>query len=152
VQLGKESVCVRERERGEEGEGNMATKKGRGQRVQLDAMGGEEHHQEIEAGGAPTPPPPPSSSLLEAVSSLAPALEILERFHHRNRNQHRLSRWWAQAGMLRRHLRKMMTMMEQPPVKRKKKKMGRGNEGDEEDELVVRATFLRERIVPRAYL
>ncbi|EGO57609.1 hypothetical protein NEUTE1DRAFT_121997 [Neurospora tetrasperma FGSC 2508] len=58
----------------------------------------------------PSPPSNPSdpttpSSLLPI---LTPALEILSRFHHRNKNQHRLSKWWAEADMLRRHLRKLI--------------------------------------------
>ncbi|KAJ4292188.1 hypothetical protein N0V88_005817 [Collariella sp. IMI 366227] len=46
-----------------------------------------------------------------------PALELLARFHHRNKNQHRLSKWWAQADMLRRHLRKMVEELEDGLVK-----------------------------------
>ncbi|KAK3953637.1 hypothetical protein QBC32DRAFT_338408 [Pseudoneurospora amorphoporcata] len=45
------------------------------------------------------------SSLLP---TLTPALDILSRFHHRNKNQHHLSKWWAEADMLRRHLRKLI--------------------------------------------
>ncbi|EAQ89003.1 hypothetical protein CHGG_05622 [Chaetomium globosum CBS 148.51] len=49
-----------------------------------------------------TAPPPSSTTLTTTAASLAPALELLERFHHRNKNQHRLAKWWAQADMLRR--------------------------------------------------
>ncbi|EAA33684.1 hypothetical protein GE21DRAFT_4181 [Neurospora crassa] len=52
----------------------------------------------------PSDPTTPSSLL----PILTPALEILSRFHHRNKNQHRLSKWWAEADMLRRHLRKLI--------------------------------------------
>lgn len=62
---------------------------------------------------APHPPHlDPASPLAAAAASLAPALDLLERFHHRNRNQHRLSKWWAQADMLRRHVRKMLRELE----------------------------------------
>ncbi|KAG7290290.1 hypothetical protein NEMBOFW57_000289 [Staphylotrichum longicolle] len=41
------------------------------------------------------PPTLDTTTLNTAIASLAPALELLERFHHRNKNQHRLSKWWA---------------------------------------------------------
>ncbi|KAK4034900.1 hypothetical protein C8A01DRAFT_38596, partial [Parachaetomium inaequale] len=52
------------------------------------------------------------TALTTAIASLAPGLELLERFHHRNKNQHRLSKWWAQADMLRRQVRKMLRELE----------------------------------------
>ncbi|KAK3494523.1 uncharacterized protein B0T23DRAFT_419231 [Neurospora hispaniola] len=58
----------------------------------------------------PSPPSNPSNpkSPSSLLPTLTPALEILSRFHHRNKNQHRLSKWWAEADMLRRHLRKLI--------------------------------------------
>ncbi|KAL1838843.1 hypothetical protein VTJ49DRAFT_2166 [Mycothermus thermophilus] len=72
---------------------------------------------------APIPSiPPPSQAkpipmitketLTTASEALAPALHLLERFHHRNRNQHRPCRWWAQADMLRRGVSKMLGEVE----------------------------------------
>ncbi|SPQ26053.1 78fcb27a-5d60-44fc-b333-5564f66bbda6 [Thermothielavioides terrestris] len=63
-------------------------------------------------GAHETPPTLDPAALNAAIASLAPALELLERFHHRNKNQHRLSKWWAQADMLRRHVRKMLRELE----------------------------------------
>ncbi|KAL2133677.1 hypothetical protein VTI74DRAFT_1905 [Chaetomium olivicolor] len=58
-------------------------------------------------------PPTLNPSLLnQALTLLPPALELLARFHHRNKNQHRISKWWAQADMLRRHVRKMVEELE----------------------------------------
>ncbi|KAL0473704.1 hypothetical protein QR685DRAFT_183376 [Neurospora intermedia] len=58
----------------------------------------------------PSPPSNPSDpkSPSDLLPILTPALEILSRFHHRNKNQHRLSKWWVEADMLRRHLRKLI--------------------------------------------
>ena len=64
----------------------------------------------------PSPPTPTSpnttAAAAAALTSLPPALDLLVRFHHRNKNQHRLSKWWAQADMLRRQVRKMITELE----------------------------------------
>ncbi|KAK3313557.1 hypothetical protein B0H66DRAFT_356075 [Apodospora peruviana] len=99
----------------------------------------------------------------KAINTLAPALDILERFHHRNKNQHRLSKWWSSADMLRRHLRKMIESLEdgfeeeekkaKALLKKKKetsnKKMDQSGHGER---IASRAEYLRHILVPRAYL
>lgn len=113
------------------------------------------------------------AALNAAISSLAPALEILERFHHRNKNQHRLSKWWAQADMLRRHTRKMLACLESGAGEaerlaraasakdRKKKKEKKEKEklkgrkeagGGGNAEVRKRAGYLRWKLGPGAYL
>ncbi|GAB1320761.1 hypothetical protein MFIFM68171_10971 [Madurella fahalii] len=99
-----------------------------------------------------------------AISSLSPALEILERFHHRNKNQHRLSKWWAQADMLRRHTRKMLLCLDSgveeaerlARIKAKKKMKTRreagGDAEHENKEARKRAEYLRWKLGPGAYL
>ena len=87
--------------------------------------------------------------------SLAPALHILERFHHRNKNQHRTSKWWPLADMLRRHLRKLLHHQHQrhPPKSssiKSAKKNERKHDGNEM--MVARSEYLRRALVPRAYL
>ncbi|KAK3401180.1 hypothetical protein B0T20DRAFT_162425 [Sordaria brevicollis] len=143
----------------------------------------------------PSEPEPPTttistlSSLPPSISNdpssllpiLTPAFEILSRFHHRNKNQHRLSKWWAEADMLRRHLRKLIEAAnewcdkeperearrrkeEQKRKKREKnERLGRfgkvgeddeGKEGEDDKELEevrVRAEYLRGTLGPRAY-
>ncbi|KAK3374965.1 hypothetical protein B0H63DRAFT_481405 [Podospora didyma] len=108
----------------------------------------------------------PLDTLRQTVESLGPALEILERFHHRNKNQHRLSKWWAETDMLRRHVRKTLAVADQrlekmakeaarrgvkPPNKKRIKK-GVVEEDKDEKYLKARAGFLRMILVPRAYL
>ncbi|KAH6624516.1 hypothetical protein B0J18DRAFT_428531 [Chaetomium sp. MPI-SDFR-AT-0129] len=48
-----------------------------------------------------------------SLTTLTSALHLLERAHHRNKNQHRLSGWWwARADMLRRGVRKLVGGLE----------------------------------------
>ncbi|KAK4455961.1 hypothetical protein QBC34DRAFT_432258 [Podospora aff. communis PSN243] len=104
----------------------------------------------------PTPDPDPlSSSLLltQTLASLIPTLQILNRFHHRNRNQHRIAKWYSHLDMLRRHLRKFLVAVEgriaeveRMSVKKKKK----GDNGGEE--VRVRAGWIGGVLVRGAYL
>ncbi|KAF3354005.1 hypothetical protein VdG1_00262 [Verticillium dahliae VDG1] len=48
--------------------------------------------------------PPPSP---DAADALASVLHILDRFHHRHRNQHRVAKWWVHFTLLRRALRRL---------------------------------------------
>ncbi|KAK3380325.1 hypothetical protein B0T24DRAFT_190601 [Lasiosphaeria ovina] len=105
-------------------------------------------------------------ALRQTIAALAPALEILDRFHHRNRNQHRLSRWWAEADMLRRHAHKLLAAAEArrgaleaaaaaaaaAAATRRKKKQRRVEDEPCERDLGVRAGFVCAQLVPRAYL
>ncbi|KAL2160533.1 hypothetical protein VTH06DRAFT_1221 [Thermothelomyces fergusii] len=118
-----------------------------------------------EALGDPT-------ALGAAVDSLAPALELLERFHHRNKNQHRTCKWWAQADMLRRHLRKLLAELERArgeadrrrrrhhrrPPDRQPELQNQGpqtlllRQGACGTRVATRAEYLRARLGPRAFL
>ncbi|KAK4123901.1 hypothetical protein N657DRAFT_681014 [Parathielavia appendiculata] len=119
------------------------------------------------------PPTLDSAILTPAIASLAPALELLERFHHRNKNQHRISKWWAQADMLRRHIWKMLgeleaaveaaertgRVRERQRVKGKRKekeqvkKVGERGQGEGEGRAVrKRAGYLRWKLGPGAFL
>ncbi|EEY22539.1 predicted protein [Verticillium alfalfae VaMs.102] len=56
------------------------------------------------------PPPSPSDNdaqTADAADALASVLHILDRFHHRHRNQHRVAKWWVQFTLLRRALRRL---------------------------------------------
>lgn len=113
---------------------------------------------------APLPSTLDTTTLNTAIASLAPALELLERFHHRNKNQHRLSKWWAQADMLRRHVRKMLAELEgcvegAERAERRRNLMkakGKGRKDGEEDpsgEMVrKRAGYLRWGLGPGTFL
>ncbi|KAK4193622.1 hypothetical protein QBC35DRAFT_536898 [Podospora australis] len=103
--------------------------------------------------------------LTSAIESLSPVHEILCRFHHRNKNQHRIAKWWAQADMLRRHTGKFIFCLENALeeaerlerigslMKRKKKKTEkRKREEEEEEEIKKRAGYLRWGLGPGCFL
>ncbi|KAK4106722.1 hypothetical protein N658DRAFT_520207 [Parathielavia hyrcaniae] len=118
------------------------------------------------------PPAVDPAILSLAIASLAPALELLERFHHRNKNQHRIAKWWAQADMLRRHVRKMLGELEaavEPAEKAARAKERQrvkgtgkgksqklveavGEENMQAEVLRKRAGYLRWRLGPGAFL
>ncbi|KAM7207406.1 hypothetical protein V8F20_002286 [Naviculisporaceae sp. PSN 640] len=112
----------------------------------------------------------------KAISELEPVLHILERFHHRNKNQHRINKWWAEADMLRRQVRKLIEGLRAGLVdeernvrmqemlakkgssvavkKRKGKEQGEEDEnGFKKDEFGIyeRAVYIRGMLVPRAW-
>lgn len=95
------------------------------------------------------------ATLEQALSRLGPALEILDGFTYRNKNQHRLSKWWAQLDMLRRGTRKLSldlqdSVRDRPSQGKKRKKRAVGEAVDQK--LDLRARHLRAQIVPRSYL
>lgn len=107
--------------------------------------------------------------LQKALSTLPPTLSLLTAFHHRNKNQHRLSPWWSHFDRLRRHLGKFLAAVEarvhelerlgRLSAKARAKLLlskngegGGGGDGDAEDEVVVRAWYLRGGVVPGGYL
>jgi ribonuclease MRP protein subunit RMP1 len=50
-------------------------------------------------------PPPPHPELISI-------LQILSAANHRNKNQHRLSKWWKSFSQLRRQVAKLITELE----------------------------------------
>ncbi|KAK2000538.1 hypothetical protein LX36DRAFT_422386 [Colletotrichum falcatum] len=46
------------------------------------------------------------------IDSLVPVLRILDGFNHRNKNQHRVARWWSQFDLLRRSVRRLHDALE----------------------------------------
>jgi ribonuclease MRP protein subunit RMP1 len=104
-----------------------------------------------------------SSALQQALDLLSPALGILDSFAHRNKNQHRLSKWWAQFDMLRRGARKLaadlracLESQARASTINSKKKKSAAAQKERNDALTqkmeTRARHLREQIVPRAFL
>ena len=95
------------------------------------------------------------ATLEQALGRLGPALEILDGFTYRNKNQHRLSKWWAQLDMLRRGTRKLSldlqdSIRDRPSQVKKRKKRAVAKGADQK--LDLRARHLRVQIVPRSYL
>ncbi|KFH43131.1 Ribonuclease MRP protein subunit-like protein [Hapsidospora chrysogenum ATCC 11550] len=76
----------------------------------------------------------PSSTIVTTAirGDLSPLLPILEAFNHRNKNQHRASHWWSHFSILRRSLRSLLA--------------------SGQNASASRASWLRDRIIPRAYM
>jgi ribonuclease MRP protein subunit RMP1 len=77
--------------------------------------------------------------------------QILHLTHHRNKNQHRLAKWWRAFSMLRRNISKLSTELDTniqyTALSAKSKKT------IESREIVERRVeFLEDHLVPRAYL
>lgn len=123
------------------------------------------------------PPPPSLPQLQSSLSSLATATHILDGFAHRNKNQHRSTKWWASFDMLRRSLHKILPDLEAavqrakaisssalggPSSKRRKTAAaggggagvtakGKPTKQPELDRVVERATWTRDVVNVRAY-
>jgi ribonuclease MRP protein subunit RMP1 len=71
-------------------------------------------------------------------TDLLQIFNILTLAYHRNKNQHRRSRWWKELSLLRRNLRRLLAESEKEKEKEK--------EGFEK-----RTSFLREWLLPRCW-
>lgn len=123
-------------------------------------------------------PAPSLAQLQSSLSSLVTASHILDGFAHRNKNQHRATRWWGPFDMLRRSLHKTLPDLEAAfqraeilssssarGIGSKRKKTAGGGGGDvaapaaaakqarqpELDRVIERATWMRDVVDPRAY-
>ncbi|KAK6210227.1 hypothetical protein QIS74_11811 [Colletotrichum tabaci] len=105
------------------------------------------------------------------VAALVPVLQIFDGFNHRNKNQHRVARWWARFDLLRRSVRRLHDALEarvrhrhaqsfKAPTKKSASKanagavIGNGNRrGNALDEHVTaRARLLLDSIIPSSFL
>lgn len=105
------------------------------------------------------------------VAALVPVLQIFDGFNHRNKNQHRVARWWARFDLLRRSVRRLHDALEarvrhrhaqsfKAPSKKSASKanagvvIGNGNRrGNALDEHVTaRARLLLDSIIPSSFL
>jgi ribonuclease MRP protein subunit RMP1 len=91
-------------------------------------------------------PPPPPSPELESI------LSMLSAFAHRNKNQHRLSKWWKPFSQLRRHVSSLVRELE--VAQREEHRYGAEHRrGMAAREAVDRrAGFLVVALVPRAFM
>lgn len=109
-------------------------------------------------------PPPSLPQLHTALTSLQTATYILAGLNHRNKNQHRGTKWWPAFSMLRRSLQKLILDLE-AAIQRaevmaasnaKQRKQPRiaivkAAKQPELDRVVERAVWMREVLGPRAY-
>jgi hypothetical protein len=75
----------------------------------------------------------------EQISELAAIQNLLALAWHRNKNQHRRSRWWAEFGVLKRGVEKLIVA-------------ARIGHGGGKDEVWLRVNFLREEMFERCWL
>ncbi|KAK1640321.1 hypothetical protein BDP81DRAFT_391044 [Colletotrichum phormii] len=54
----------------------------------------------------------PSPDETIPIATLVPVLAILDSFNHRNKNQHRVARWWSAFDLLRRAVRRLHDALE----------------------------------------
>jgi ribonuclease MRP protein subunit RMP1 len=74
--------------------------------------------------------------------NLRPVQQLLHLTAHRNKNQHRIAKWWSSFSILRRQLGRLVAQLEAPDAMFRARKV----------EIEQRVDFLREQIVPRCYL
>ncbi|KAH8821500.1 hypothetical protein F5884DRAFT_850727 [Xylogone sp. PMI_703] len=103
----------------------------------------------------------------QALTSLPPVHDLLNLANHRNKNQHRLSKWWKEFSQLRRHIGKLIAELSDPDLrfvhessstppassskkKLKQEKIDRGNES--RDRVERRVAFLEDILVPKCYM
>ncbi len=93
----------------------------------------------------------------QALEKLRLAQEMLRGFNHRNKNQHRTSKWWARFDMLRRHTNKLVDQLEEQARERRAtgkrdKSATAATDSGPVGPVPLRALWLRTECVPQAYL
>jgi len=93
------------------------------------------------------------------VKDLKKELEEIEKIlhltRHRNKNQHRLSKWWKSFSQLRRQISKLIVELEDlpgHPVSLKNQEKGKSRENKSESAAEKRVEFMKGWLVPRCYL
>ncbi|RKF56454.1 putative ribonuclease mrp protein subunit rmp1 [Golovinomyces cichoracearum] len=89
----------------------------------------------------------------EALIKLQSAYNILHLTHHRNKNQHRLSKWYKSFGQLRRQMSKLMLELENF---KRAQSISSGSENKyvshARRNFELRIDFIRARLIPKCYL
>jgi ribonuclease MRP protein subunit RMP1 len=87
---------------------------------------------------------------LSPTEELISINQILHLTHHRNKNQHRLAKWWKEFSLLRRNMAKLLTELETnlsyTTLSAKSKKTQESKQAVEK-----RAYFLADVLAPRCY-
>lgn len=126
----------------------------------------------MDTTSALTQPAPSTSQLQCSLASLVTASHILDGFAHRNKNQHRATKWWGPFDMLRRSLHKILPDLEDAvsraemlasissaniSSKGKRKRAGAAAENankarqPELNKVIERATWIRIAVAHKAY-
>ncbi|KZL70408.1 hypothetical protein CI238_13075 [Colletotrichum incanum] len=105
------------------------------------------------------------------IAALVPVLQILDSFNHRNKNQHRVARWWARFDLLRRSVRRLHDALEartrhrhaqsfKAPSKKSAGKVNAGtsiSSGDRrsnalDEDVTTRVRLLLDTTIPSSFL
>jgi ribonuclease MRP protein subunit RMP1 len=82
------------------------------------------------------------------LTELTTIQNLLALAWHRNKNQHRRSRWWQEFGTLKRGLGRLVVLFEAGEGK-----VGKGKTGNEEKEMQEnQKRFLVEEVIPRCWV
>ncbi|KAF7926364.1 uncharacterized protein EAE98_006659 [Botrytis deweyae] len=88
-------------------------------------------------------------------ASLLSLTHLLHLTHHRNKNQHRLSKWYISFGILRRQVSRLLSMIPEHVMESSRGKVkgkARERKEREERELQSLVRFIQEDVVPGCYL
>jgi len=85
-------------------------------------------------------------------SELTSVLTILDATNHRNKNQHRLSKWWKAFSILHRQTSKLLSELQALSSNEEKFGEGRKKTLESREVMESRVGFLVVRVVPRCYL
>lgn len=100
-----------------------------------------------------------AQSCSQALTSLTAVDELLTLANHRNKNQHRLAKWWKEFSQLRRHIGKLIYELSDPRLglqfesvapRKKKPKSDKAKESRERVEQ--RVEFLGDVLIPECYM
>ncbi|KAK2061210.1 hypothetical protein LY76DRAFT_590730 [Colletotrichum caudatum] len=103
------------------------------------------------------------------IDALVPVLRILDGFNHRNKNQHRVARWWSRFDLLRRSVRRLHDALEarvrhhdaqsfRAPFKKLAGKANAGTSGGDRrgealgEDITTRARLLLDATIPSSFL
>ncbi|KAK2024367.1 hypothetical protein LX32DRAFT_108033 [Colletotrichum zoysiae] len=103
------------------------------------------------------------------IDALVPVLGILDGFNHRNKNQHRVARWWSRFDLLRRSVRRLHDALEarvrhhdaqsfRAPSKKSAGKANAGTSGGDRrgetlgEDITTRARLLLDATIPSSFL
>ncbi|KAF9871610.1 hypothetical protein CkaCkLH20_10808 [Colletotrichum karsti] len=91
-------------------------------------------------------------------SALSPLFHILDSFHHRNKNQHRVAHWWSQFGILRRAVTRLhdafvarLRTTQALSFKKQRQKPSKARQTLDED-IAVRVKTLVDATIPSSFL
>ncbi|TGO40008.1 hypothetical protein BHYA_0044g00500 [Botrytis hyacinthi] len=88
-------------------------------------------------------------------ASLLSLTHLLHLTHHRNKNQHRLSKWYISFGILRRQVSRLLSIIPEHVMESSRGKVkgkARERKEREERELQSLVKFIQEDVVPGCYL